>query len=133
MNTAVTLREDALDTLQSDPLYGLISSHFDRAFLFFNLFVDDPRNCLDLSESVFRTLDGRGVHTTREFYSALVDHVRALPQRNELVPGMRSDCVLCWLLKDSADLSYQEIGDVMALERGQVQQHIAEVRMALLS
>jgi hypothetical protein len=132
MNVAMIMREQAVDSLQSDVLDGLIAGHFDRAFLFFNMFVDDPRNCLDLSEAVFRTLNGRGAATEHDFYREVVDCVRALPERNEIVPGIPSDSVLCWLLKDSAALAYHEIGTVMAMEREQVQQRIADVRMALL-
>jgi hypothetical protein len=111
---------------------GLIAACFDRAFLVFSLFVDDPRTCLDLSESVFRALQISGGSTEREFYGELVGCVRELPDKGQFLPGVASDSVLCWLLKDAADLSYAEIGAMMAMGREQVRDRIAEVRMALL-
>jgi hypothetical protein len=111
---------------------GLIAACFDRAFLVFSLFVDDPRTCLDLSESVFRALQINGGSTVQEFYGELVDCVRELPHKGEFLPGVAADSVLCWLLKDAADLSYVEIGAMMAMEHAQVRDRIAEVRMALL-
>jgi hypothetical protein len=122
-----------LDSLASSPLDGLVATWFDRAFLFFNLFVDDPRTCLDLSEDVFRSLEHRQSFGEADFYGQLVQHVRALPRKNEFLPGIAADSVLCWLLKDAADLAYAGIASVMAMSREQVAESIAEVRMALLA
>lgn len=123
--------DERMEAPQEHALDGLIAGYFDRAFLFFSLFVDDPRTCLDLSDAVFRGMDDRHV-CEESFYRELVHGVRGLADKNEFLPGVSSDSVLCWLLKDSADLSYAEIGALMTLERQQVAERIAEVRGALL-
>jgi hypothetical protein len=111
---------------------GLIAGYFDRAFLVFNLFEDDPRTCLQHAQGVFRSLNSRHGATERDFYGELVVGVRRLPRHNEFLPGIGADGVLCWLLKDSADFSYGEIGTLMELPREAVREHIADVRLALL-
>jgi DNA-directed RNA polymerase specialized sigma24 family protein len=121
-----------LDALQPKPVDGLIANYFDRAFLVFNLFIDDPRACLAQSEAVFRVLDGRLAATEQDFYAELLNRVRDLPERHECFPGLEPDSVLCWLLKDSTGMSYAEIARVMRMERNEVARHIADVRLALL-
>jgi hypothetical protein len=132
MSTHIVPLYDRAEALQAHSLDSLVATHFDRAFLFFNLFIDDPRTCLELCDTVFRGLNDDGAATERTFYTHLLQHLRELPERENLPPDMNTQGVLCWLLKDSADLSYAEIGALMAMERPQVQACIAEVRQALL-
>jgi hypothetical protein len=113
-------------------LEGLIAAQFDRAFLFFNVFEDDPRTCLDHCEALFRALDERGLAGELDFYGELSGRILALSGLPELAPGLAREGMLCWLLKDSAELSYADIGALLRLEHGQVRQSIADVRMALL-
>ncbi len=117
--------------IQSTAIDGLIAGYFDQAYLLFNVFVDDPRTCLDLADAVFRGMDA-DEPSTLAFYSNVVTRVRGLTARNELAPGLSTDAVLCWLLKDSADLTYQEIAVVMCVSRQDVKLHIAAVRQALV-
>lgn len=124
--------QESLETLQAGAVDGLVAGYFDKAFLTFNLFVDDPRTCLDLSEGVFRLLEHSGNVTEQGFFSQLAAMVRDLPAKNEVLAGVESDSVLCWLLKDSSGLSYAEIAGAMGLQRSDVQARIADVRMALL-
>lgn len=125
--------DDPIESVSAPSIDGLVATCFDRAFLIFSLFVDDPRTCLDLSEGVFRALDGRVTLTEWAFYGELVTRVRRLPDKNEFLPGVAAESVLCWLLKDAAELNYAEIGALMTLDRGQVSDRIAEVRMALVA
>lgn len=125
--------ERPVESSTIDAIDDLVATCFDRAFLIFNLFVDDPRTCLDLSESVFRTLDGHGNLDERAFYGQLVRSVLGLEAQNEFLPGVEAESVLCWLLKDAADLTYADIAAMMPLDREQVGERIAEVRMALLA
>lgn len=124
--------QERMESVQSSAVDGLIANYFDQAFLMFNVFVDDPRTCLDLSERVFRLVGVRGDTSEQGFYAQLAALVRELPATNEVHPAVSVDCVLCWLLKDSANLSYDEIAAAMEMERGAVQTAIADVRMALL-
>ena len=118
--------------VQGATVENLVTHYFDRAYLMFNLFVDDPRTCLHLSESVFRTLDLLGSSSERELYGLVVEFVRDLELRQVDLPDVSRDSLLCWLLKDSAQLGYAEIAELMSLGRQQVAEGIAEVRYALL-
>ena len=127
---APTLRTEVL---QSDSTENFIAAHFDRAYLMFNLFLDDPRACLDRSDAVFRALSAQGELNARSFYRELVQRIRALPLSAESLEGQEPDSLLCWLLKDSADLSYADIAAAMEMDREQVGWRIAQVRGALLA
>lgn len=133
MNMEAIATRERPESFAANPVDGLVSTCFDRAFLIFSLFVDDPRTCLDLSEAVFRALDHRGGLTEQAFYGELVTSVRGLSDKNEFLPGVAADSVLCWLLKDAADLSYAEIAALMTMDRSQVGERIAEARFALLA
>lgn len=119
------------DSLQSTSTERFVAENFDRAYQLFNLFIDDPRACLDHSDAVFRTLAHQGECTDRGFYRTLAQRIRALPQSAAAVDGQDVDSVLCWLLKDAAALTYAAIADVMELEREQVAVRIAGVRGVL--
>ncbi|HKI98561.1 MAG TPA: hypothetical protein VKB51_08830 [bacterium] len=132
MRVETVALDDRLDPVQTNPIDGLIATCFDRAYLMFNLFEDDPRTCLDLCEGVFRSLDGQPVLTEQDFYGRMVAKVRDLPGKNEFLPGIAAESVLCWLLKDAVDFSYAAIAELMQMTREQVGESIAEVRMALV-
>ena len=132
MSLDAMLRGDRPESPQSRETDGLIASHFDRAYFIFNWFVDDTRTCLDLADCVFRGMDLDGGACERDFFRAIVRSVRELPARNEAVPGMGANSVLCWIFKDTVDLSYAEIASVMNCSREQVRDAIAAVRGVLL-
>ena len=132
MSLQITPLGHSVEAMPGNGVEGLITQYFDRAYLMFNLFVDDPRACLQLSESVFRTLDTLGGSSEQDVYALLVEFVRELAPERGFLPEVSTDSVLCWLLKDSAALSYAEIAALMELDRQQVGERIAEVRFAIL-
>ena len=118
--------------IQTGNLEGLISTHFNRAYLMVNVFVDDARMCLDITESLFRTVDLSGDLTEFCVYSELVRLLATMPGKNEFLAGVSHEGLMCWLLKEGSELKYAEIADMMGLERDQVKLNIADVRSRLL-
>ena len=118
--------------IQTGNLEGLISTHFNRAYLMVNLFIDDPRACLDITESLFRAVDLSEELTEIGVYTELVRKIANLPRKNELLAGFSYQGMMCWLLKENSSLKYADIAAMMGLERDQVKCHIADVRGSLL-
>lgn len=117
---------------QHGNLENLVSTHFNRAFMVVNVFVDDARACLDITENVFRTVDVNGELSEKAVYGALVDRIRNLQEKNQFLEGVAEETVLCWLVKETSRLRYDDIAGLMGLEHNQVKLNIAGVRGLLL-
>ncbi len=98
----------------------------------FNAFVDDPRQCLDLTEGLFRQVAGAARLTTQAIHASLVHRVRCLAHPQPVVDGVDQDEVLCWLLKETFELDYAQVAAAMDVDRDTVKHAIAGVRAALL-
>lgn len=132
MNPMIVTADTQAGLPHSDLLESLVSEHFDRAYLVFNTFVDDPRQCLDLTEGLFRQIATAGQLSTQAIHASLVHRVRCLAHPQPLVDGLEQDEVLCWLLKETFELSYAQVAAAMDADRDTVKHAIAAVRAALL-
>ena len=124
--------EGQFGAVQPGALEGLISTHFDRTFMVLNTCLDDPRICLQVNEAIYRTVDEAGDISQRAVYGALVTRLRGLASDVETLRELSSDSVLCWLIKETSDLKYADISELMGMDRESVKQAIAEVRWHLL-
>ena len=132
MNPAIVV-EESHHPVPCEPVEGLISTYFDRTFMVLNVFIDDPRTCLELSQDIFRTVQENGQVSQKALFCALVKRVRRLHNKNVFLEGVPHESVLCWLLKETSQLKYADIGSLMGLDREQVKLSIAAVRSRLLS
>ncbi len=132
MDPAVVV-EEIHDSVPCEPVESLIITYFDRTFMVLNVFIDDPRTCLEHSQDIFRTVQENGQVSQKALFCALVKRVRRLHNKNVFLEGVSHDSVLCWLLKETSQLKYADIGSLMGLDREQVKLSVAAVRSRLLS
>ena len=125
--------EENFQGLQPTSIENLITDMFDRTFMVFNLFVDDPRACLKLNEQVYRAVDQAGILSQKAVYSNLVKMVRRIQNKELFLDEVPHENVLCWILKETCDLTYADISGLMGLDREDVKSTIASVRGRLLS
>lgn len=133
MNLQNVQSEKNFQDIQPITLEGLVTSHFNRTYTILNVFVDDPRTCLQLAEAVFRTMDLEGDLSEKAVYRTLVKQVRRLPNKSQFLAGEPHENVVCWLLKETSELKYADIASLMGMERDQVKVSIAGVRQKLIS
>lgn len=119
--------------VRTHALEALVCDHFDRAYMVFSAFVDDPRRCLDLTESLFRSVADAGSMRATTVYRGLVNRIRRISSPQLPMEGVGVDDVLCWLLKETTAMSYAEIAMVMDWQREAVKASIAIARAALIA
>lgn len=119
--------------LHNGILESLVVEHFEKAFVVFNAFVDDHRVCVDLTEGLFREASHSEAPDAGTIYGKLVSRIRSMPDTISLVEGESVDNTLCWLLKETSQLSYKDIAEMMDWDRDSVKVAIAGVRGTLLA
>lgn len=132
MNTAIQYRETDFSALQQDMLEHLVSEHFERAFSVINTFEADPEKALGHTNDLFRSISGHDHLSTLSVYKELVARVRGMEEAGGFLEGVELDSTLCWLIKESTPFNYESVGKIMNMDREQVKESIAKVRMALL-
>lgn len=125
--------EKSFQGLQPTSIENLITNMFDRTFMVFNVFVEDPRACLKLNEQVYRAVDQAGTLSQKAVYSNLVKMVRRIQNKELFLDEVPHENVLCWILKETSDLTYADISGLMGLDHDDVKRTIAGVRGQLLS
>lgn len=133
MNLMHVQTEESFNHIQHTTLEDLVTSHFNSVYTILNVFVEDPRNCLNFTEGVFRTMDLENDLTYKAVYRTIVKQIRRIPHKTQFLDGVPHENVVCWLLKETSDLRYAEIASLMGMDREQVKLSIADVRGQLLS
>lgn len=110
---------------------NVIADHFEKLYVFFDTFLEDPKLSLLHTESAFRS---RLFQTTPTVYSAYHWAADRILSESEL----EADCagspvgMLCFMLREVGQFSYMEIAQMTDLDRQDVGAHIAAMRSRLM-
>lgn len=132
MNPMIVQGPQSYSPLHHDLLEALVSVHYERAYAIFNAFEEDPEVCLRRTDALFRAVADEGRLSPIAIYGMLVERIENLSEPEAFPPGISRADLLCWLIKETAQLSYGELGMVMCMDADAVKYAIANVRMALL-
>jgi hypothetical protein len=124
---AIRAKRYHLDPARSPQL----AETYRRVYGLSHAFFPEPLTCAALTNAI---LSGAVAQANMcGVYRRVVLAIRGRRDRSQPVPACSQIANFAWLLKEVAELSYAEIGDVLQMERDEVRQQIAEVREAVLA
>ena len=114
------------ESLPMESMDEVIASHFERLFLFLNVFNEDSKFSLLQTERAFRSEAFRESPTAFSAYQWAIHHVRGDNQAFNTTSV--TPTILCFLLRELGSFGYSEIGKLVGLEKNAVARHIAAAR-----
>ena len=132
METATQFRDGIAAIRETGGIEELATNHFERVFLLFGTFFEDPQVTMGFTESAFRAAEQTGSPTPSVLYQCAVDSISDWKNEREAEEVLSLQARLCWLLKELGMLRYHEIANILGIEYEAVKHNIAETRFALM-
>ena len=131
METATQFGDGNSTIMEGSGMEELAINHFERVFLLFGTFFEDPQVTMGFTESAFRAAEQTGRPCPSVLYQCAVDSIS--DWKNEREPGeaLSLQARLCWLLKELGMLRYSEIARIVGIDYEAVKHRIAETGCAL--
>ena len=132
METATHLSDGNSPLGKRSGMEDLATNHFERVFLLFGAFFEDPKVTMGFTESAFRAAEQTGTPSPSVLYQCAVDSISDWENEREPEEAISLQARLCWLLKELGMLRYQEIAKILGIDYEAVKHSIAETRFALM-
>ena len=110
----------------------MVSLHFERLFVLFDTFLEDPKISLLQVENAFRSEGFQASPSVYVAYRWATERIMASLYAEAKAQG-QSLSLLCLLLKELGNLDYSEIAEMTSLSRKDVAGHIANLRHQILT
>ena len=110
----------------------LVSNHFENVFALFNTVFDDHIASINHTEQAFRATADSTNQNSNQLYNYAVEFLLKNGPEETTFAELNVQSTLCFLLKELENFRYQEIAEIMKIEREEVKQNIAQARNVLL-
>ena len=132
METATQFGDGNSTIPEGSGIEELATNHFERVFLLFGTFFEDPQVTMGFTESAFRATEQTGSPCPLVLYQCAVDSISHWKNEREPEEALSLQGRLCWLLKELGMLRYGEIARIVGIDSDAVKHSIAETRFALM-
>ena len=132
METATHLNDGNSTLRKGSGMEDLATNHFERVFLLFGTFFEDPQVTMGFTESAFRAAEQTGSPSPSVLYQCAVDSISDWENEREPEEALSLQARLCWLLKELGMLRYNEIAKILRTDYEAVKHSITETRFALM-